>query len=216
MFVYFDDVQYQTKDWNNRNKIKTPQGDIWLTVPVLNKNHYEIKVKDIEIDDKIPWARKHFKSIMLNYKKAKYYDKYIGFFEELYSKKWDKLTDLNEYMLKGFLKMLGLDIPIRKLSGLNLTSKKSELVLEMCKKMGANFYIFGIQGNNYADKEAFKREGIDIYFQDYKHPVYEQVHGNEFSPYLSVIDLLFNCGDDSLKIIGSGNITKEELLKGVN
>ncbi|MBI5698796.1 WbqC family protein [Candidatus Saganbacteria bacterium] len=215
MFVYFDDVQYQTKDWNNRNKIKADQGDIWLTVPVFNKDHYQIKLKDVVIDNKQPWARKHFKSIYIAYKKAKYFDKQIGFFEDMYSKKWEKLADLNEYMLKHFMKVLGIEVPFFKLSDYGFTSSKSELVLEMCKKMGADLYIFGAQGKNYADIEAFKNAGIGVYFQDYQHPVYGQLHGQEFNSFLSIVDLLFNHGEESLGIIQSGNITKEELLRSM-
>jgi hypothetical protein len=212
MFVYFDDVQYQTKDWNNRNKIRTNQGDIWLTVPVLSKNHYTTKLKDIVINNNLPWVRKHFKSIYIAYKKAKYFDRYIGFFEDVYSRKWDKLTDLNEYMLKYFLKLLGIEIPFYKLSDYGFASSKSDLVLEMCQKMEAKLYIFGIQGKNYADVESFNKAGVKVYFQDYKHPVYDQLHGKEFSPFLSIVDLLFNYGEESLNIIRSGNITKDDLL----
>ncbi|MBU0630364.1 MAG: WbqC family protein [Candidatus Margulisbacteria bacterium] len=215
IFVYFDDVQYQTKDWNNRNKIKTNQGDIWLTVPVLNKDHYQLKLKDVMINNELPWARKHFKSIYLTHKKAKYFDKYIGFFEDTYNKKWDKLSDLNEHLLKNIMKFLGIEVKFFKLSEYGFTSSKSELVLEMCQKMGADLYIFGIQGKNYADLEAFKKAGINVYFQDYQHPVYDQLHGKEFSPFLSIIDLLFNHGEDSLRIVQSGNITKGELLKSI-
>ena len=79
-FVYFDDVQYQKKDWNNRNKIKTAHSDIWLTVPVLSKNHFQLKLTDVLINNEVPWRKKHFKSISLAYKKARYFEKYIGFF----------------------------------------------------------------------------------------------------------------------------------------
>ena len=85
-FVYFDDVQYQTRDWNSRNKIRTQHGDIWLTVPVLNKDHYQLKLKDVLINNVLPWRRKHFRSISLAYRKAKYYDQYIGDFQDVYQK----------------------------------------------------------------------------------------------------------------------------------
>lgn len=212
-FVYFDGVQYQTKDWNNRNRIKTANGDIWLTVPVLNKNHFQLKLKDVLINNELPWGKKHFKSIYIAYKKARYFDRYIDFFEDVYKRHWDKLSDLNEYMLRHFLNILGIHIPIYKLSDYDFESKRSALVLDMCKQMNADLYIFGINGKDYADVEAFNRENIRVYFQEYKHPIYTQLHNAEFSPYLSVIDLLFNHGDESLNIIQSGNISKNELFE---
>lgn len=212
VFCYFDDVQYQVKDWNNRNKIKTASGDIWLTVPVLTKGYREKKIKEIEINNAIDWRRKHWCSIYVNYKKAPFFDKYALFLEEVYKKDWQYLSDLNEYMLKWFLKELGIKVEYHRASELNFKGHKSELVVDMCKKLKADIYIFGALGKDYADKESFKKNDIKIYFQDYKHPMYNQLHG-DFLPYMSIIDLLFNCGDRSLEIIMSGNITKEELRK---
>jgi hypothetical protein len=211
-FVYFDDVQYQDKDWNNRNKIKTAQGPVWLTVPVFNKNHYDIAVKDVLIRNDMPWPRKHFKSIALSYAKAPFVKRYLPFFDDLYKKPWEKLSDLNEEILKYFLKELGIRTAISKLSVLGLQSKKSDLVLEMCGRLGADLYIFGALGKDYANREAFERSGFQVEFQDYAHPVYTQGHG-KFISHLSVIDLLMNHGSSSLDILMSGNKTKEQLFK---
>lgn len=214
-FCYFDDVQYQIKDFNNRNKIKTANGGLWLTTPVLTVGYREKKIREIEINNSIDWRKKHWKSIYLNYKKAPYFNKYADFFEDTYKKEWQHLTDLNEYMLKWFLQELGIKIDYYKASELNFRGYKSSLVLDMCKKLKANLYIFGVLGKGYAEEEKFNKEGIKIYFQDYKHPVYPQLHG-EFLPYMSIIDLLFNCGSKSLEILMKDNITKEELIKNFN
>lgn len=214
-FCYFDDVQYLKKDWNNRNKIKTQNGEVWLTVPVLSKGYRRRKIKEIEIDNSINWQRKHWKSIYFNYKKAPYFNKYADFFEDLYKKEWQYLTDLNEYMLKWFLKELEIKVDYYKASELNFQGDKSGLVLDMCKKLGADLYIFGALGKDYAKEEDFNREDVKIYFQDYKHPAYNQLHGG-FVPYMSIIDLLFNCGGRSLEILMEENITKAELIKEFN
>jgi len=211
-FCYFDGVQYQVKDWNNRNKIKTQSGEIWLTVPVLTKGYREKKIKDIEINNSVDWRKKHWKSIWLNYKKAPYFDKYADFFEDTYKKDWKYLAELNGYMLKWFIKTLGLKIDYYKASELDFKGYKQDLVLDMCKKLKATLYIFGALGKDYAKEEDFLRQGIKIHFQDYKHPLYPQLFG-EFRPYMSIIDLLFNCGDKSLDILMSGNISKNDLLK---
>ena len=209
-FCYFNDVQYQVKDYNSRNKIKTANGAIWLTVPVLTKGYREKKIKEIEINNSIDWRKKHWKSIYLNYKKAPYFNKYANFLEETYKREWRYLVDLNEEMLKWFLEQLGIKVDYFKASELNFQSYKSELVLDMCKKLRADSYIFGALGKDYAQEENFVKNGVKIYFQDYKHPIYPQLYG-EFMPYMSIIDLLFNCGENSLALLMSGNITRQNL-----
>lgn len=212
-YCYFDNVQYLKKDWNNRNKIKTTDGAIWLTVPVLTKDYRGKKIREIEVNNSINWRKKHWKSIYLAYKKAPFFSKYSDFFEDVYKKEWRHLTDLNEYMLKYFLKELRINVKYYKASELNFEGYKSALVLDMCKKLGANLYIFGALGRDYADVESFNRDGINVSFQDYHHPTYPQLWG-DFISHLSIIDLLFNVGkEQALEIIMEGNITKDELKR---
>ena len=208
-FVWFDQVQYQNKDWNNRNKILTNAGPIWLSVPVLNKGHYEIKLADIKINNTLPWKRKHFKSIKFAYEKSQYFNYYKDFFEDLYSKNWDLLSDLNLYILKFLLKELNINVPILKLSELKVEGRKSDLVLSMCKKLHANLYIFGEEGKNYADEKKFIESGVKPYFQKYNHPIYSQLHDG-FATNLSIIDLLFNNGPESFNIMMSGNVNRTD------
>lgn len=206
MYCIFDIAQYQTKDFNNRNKIKTNSGDIWLSVPVESKDHYQKKLCDIKIINN-GWNKKHFKSIYLAYKKAPYFDLYIGDLETIMMKNnWVFLSDLCHNILLFMLKAMGIDIPIVKASDYNFTGYKSDLVLDMCVQLGADKYIFGALGKDYADERSFREKGIEIFFQDYKHPEYRQLHG-DFLPYMSAIDLLFNEGGRSWEIIMSGNIT---------
>lgn len=200
VFVSFDIAQYLTKDWMNRNKIKTNVGDNWLTVPVLKKGFLNKKTYEIRINNSLNWRRKHFKSLCINYKNAKYYDHYINIFEKIYSKKWDFLSDLNEYILKIFLKELNIKINFLKASDHDFAGKGSGLVLDMCKKLKADYYIFGEQGKNYANEKEFQKNEIKIFFQKYNHPKYTQLHG-KFISNLSIIDLLFNEGSNSLEKI---------------
>ncbi len=210
-FVFFNQVQYLPKDWMNRNKIKTATGEIWLTVPVLRKGYRDMKTSQIEINNDVDWKRKHLKSILLNYKKAPYFERYSKFFEETYSKNWRYLDDLNEHMLKWFLEQLGIKILFLKASDYEFEGIKSDLVLNMCKQFGADLYIFGELGKDYAKVDDFIDHDTRIIFQEYKHPVYPQMFG-DFIPNLSVIDLLFNCGPNSLDIIMSNNMTRNELI----
>ena len=212
-YCYFDDVQYLKKDWNNRNMIKTPQGPLWLTVPVLTTGHRNNPLCEIEINNTVNWRKKHWISIANNYRKAPHFEHYAPFLEDVYKREWTLLSDLNEYMLKWFLKELGIDVAFSKASELHFQGAKSDLVLDMCKKLHADTYIFGTLGKDYAKEEDFTRAGVKIAFQEYKHPKYPQLYG-EFKPYMSIIDLLFNCGPESFNVIMSGNISKEEFAKG--
>lgn len=215
IFIYLDNVQFEKNSFTNRNKIKTANGPLWLTVPVLAKGHFNKTIKDLEIDNSKDWRASHWKSIYLNYKKTPFFNRYADFFEDTYKKEWRYLTDLNEYMLKWFLKELGIKVKYCKASESNFQGHKSDLVLNMCEKLKADLYIFGALGKDYAKEDEFAKEGIKIYFQDYKHPVYPQLWG-EFLPHISIIDLLFNCGDRSLEILTENNINKEELTKKFN
>lgn len=192
-FCSFDEVQYLKKDWNNRNRIKTANGVILLTVPVKTKGHRDKAIKDIEIDGD-HWRKKHWQSILWAYKKAPYFHLYADFFEDLYKIDWQCLTDLNEYILTSLLNFLGIDVVYTKASQHKFKGDKSELVLDMCKELGADSYIFGELGKDYADVDAFNKEGIIVEFQDYHHPTYPQLHG-KFESHLSVIDLIFNVKD---------------------
>jgi hypothetical protein len=204
LFCYFDIVQYQRKDFNNRNKIKTSNGELWLSVPVESKDHLSKNVsKILIIQDN--WVKKHIKSIELNYKKTPFFVDYFPELESiLINHSKESLGPLNLKLLEYFLKCLEIDIPIVKASDYSFEGIGSDLVLDMCIKLGADRYIFGEQGKNYADIQAFKEKGIELEFQNYIHPSYRQV-GRDFIPYMSIIDLLFNEGSNSFDIIMSNN-----------
>ena len=214
-FCFFDNVQYQTKDWNNRNKIKFSNGEAkWLTVPVKRSGYLEKSFLDIKINNEVPWRRKHWKSIEMNYSKAKYFSLYVDGLKGFYEKEWDYLVDLNYEMLLYLLENLGLNVQVVRMCNWSFKGRKSNLVLDMCLQMEADVYIFGMLGEGYAKRENFLKKGVVPYFQHYKHPEYRQLHG-QFVSHLSIIDLLFNCGPKSLNILTSGNITKKELIESV-
>ena len=210
-FVYFDQVQYLPKDWMNRNKIRTKSGSIWLTVPVLRKGYRDLKTSEIEINNSTNWQKKHLRSISLNYKKSPYFENYIPFFEDVYSRKWEFLGDLNEYMLKWFLDELGIKVNFLNAKNFKFEGEKSSLILNMCKKLDASTYIFGTLGKDYANVHEFEKNNVKLIFQDYNHPKYSQLY-NEFVSHLSVIDLLFNHGPKSLEIILSNNISQKSII----
>ena len=210
-FVYFDQVQYLPKDWMNRNKIRTKDGSILLTVPVLRKGYRDLKTSEIEINNSTNWQKKHLRSISLNYKKSPYFENYIPFFEDVYSRKWEFLGDLNEYMLKWFLDELGIKVNFLNAKNFKFEGEKSSLILNMCKKLDASTYIFGTLGKDYANVHEFEKNNVKLIFQDYNHPKYSQLY-SEFVSHLSVIDLLFNHGPKSLEIILSNNISQKSII----
>jgi len=201
-FVHLDVVQYQPEEFNNRNRIKTSRGSKWLSVPVLRRGYLNKAIIDIQINNKLPWARKHWKTIKQEYGKALYFDKYASFFESVYSRDWNMLVDLDENIFRWLLETLGIEIKWHRASDYKFGGRKQDLILDLCDKFGADTFLFGSLGKDYVDVEKFERAGISVVFQDYKHPTYPQRHG-EFLPNMSIVDLLFNCGDASYEILMS-------------
>lgn len=201
LFCSFDAVQYERRGWINRNFIKTAQGPLMLSVPVASKGHFDTLIKDVEI---MPgnWARKHMRSIELAYKKAPFFEQHfagVGAILDLYAE-GGLLAEMNMDLMRYFQRALGIQVPIVHASDYGLQGEKSALVLNMCLKLKATEYIFGGEGINYAEQDVFTRASVKPIFQNYRHPTYPQLHG-AFEPRMSVIDLLMNCGPQSLGIL---------------
>ncbi|WP_135081477.1 WbqC family protein [Terasakiella sp. SH-1] len=194
IFVYLDTVQFQKNSFQNRNKILTANGPLWLSIPVLTKGKlFELSLKEIEIDSKQKWQKKHLNSIRLNYKKAICYKEIFPEISEFYQKEFRTLSDICFEMLTYYCHKLGITTQIIKSSELGFfDSQKSDLVLDICKSLSATSYLSGSLGRNYLDLPSFERENIEVKFQDYIHPTYQQVTGAEFIPYMAIIDLLMN------------------------
>lgn len=211
-FAFFDSTQFEKNSFINRNKIKTPHGEAWLTVPVSLRGYLGKKITEIEIANQI-WQKKHWKSIELNYKKSKYWNEYSQQLKKIYENKYSYISDLCYDQLLLFLDLLSIKTKIIKSSELKLyNSKKENLILDICRDLKANLYISGSQGRDYINNDNFNKSGIKLYFQSYNHPVYEQLW-SDFSPAMSIIDLLFNHGPRSHDIILSNNITKQQLSR---
>lgn len=206
LYCYLDIVQYQRGDYNNRNKIKTSSGELWLSIPIESKNHFNTRLCDARII-RNGWNKKHLKSIYINYKKSTFFEIYYQDIERFLMKEYTFLSDLNFDMLVYFLSCLNISTKIIRASDYDFEGNKSNLILDICKKAKGDKFIFGEQGLNYVDTSLFSNNGIKIFFQKYIHPTYRQLWGN-FLPYLSIIDLLFNEGPLSKKILLSSNIEK--------
>lgn len=200
VFVFLDNVQYSKNSYINRNKIKSPQGVVWLTVPVKTKNRFGQPINAVEIDNRTNWAKKHLKALILYYKRAKFFEKYEPFLEKIYTQKWEKLIDINITLITYICEQLRINTKFEFASNLQVGGKKMDLVINICKALGADTYLSGLGGKKYQDEEAFKKAGITLIYSQFVHPVYPQLWGN-FIPNLSILDLLFNCGDKSLDVL---------------
>ena len=200
VFVYYDDVQYDKHGWRNRNRIKTQSGPQWLTVPVLHHGRGLPSILDVEIDRRQPWARKHVASLRQAYARAGATARYLPELEEMLSRPWERLVDLDMALVEVMCRWLGLSPRIERSSQLGVPGERSERLVGMCQHFGARVYLSGSAARVYLDTALFERNGIAVEWQDYVHPVYRQQHG-PFVPYLSAIDLLLNCGEESRSVL---------------
>jgi len=211
VFVFFDTTQFEKNSFINRNKIKTPQGEQWLTVPVKLKDHFKKEIRQIKLADQ-NWQKGHWQAIELNYKKAGYWNEYAEKLKKFYEKQHSNIAEACFAQLKMFVEMLGLDVKIVRASELDkFDSKKGDLVLDICEELAADIYVSGSLSKDYLDTDQFRNHGVKVYFQDYQYPIYQQFWG-EFLPNLSIIDLLFNEGQKSREVILRNNVSKKDLL----
>ena len=192
-FVYLDTVQFQKQSFQNRNKIRTADGWVWLTVPVETKGKlYDTALKDLAINNRIDWRRKHRAAIEMNYRKAPNFEAVMAWLGPVYDRDWARLSDLCFEMMVTVNRLLGIETEIVKASDLaEVDGSKGDLVLNLCRALGAERYLSGSLGRDYLDAAAFREAGIDLAYQDYTHPQYGQAYPG-FEPYMAAVDLLMN------------------------
>jgi WbqC-like protein family len=205
VFVYYDDVSFDKNGWRNRNRIKSPAGPHWLTVPVHVHSLRQL-ISETEIDNRQPWARKHIRTIKQFYAHAPYLKNYVSELEELLlGRCWELLIDLDMTVIELMCRWLSLDRRIVRSSDLAIEGERSERLLNICLQMDANRYLSGNAAQSYLDVDLFANHNILVEWQNYAHPIYPQQHG-EFVPFLSALDLLLNCGSESAAIVAGHSI----------
>lgn len=204
VLVILDNVGYQKNGFINRNKIKTRStssgqaGWTWLTIPVLGRSPNK-KINEIFIDNTSGWQQKHLSLLRENYSLSDYFNNYYGFLEETFSKKWDKISELDIYLIENIVDFLGLKTKIKIASSMNIEGQLTERLVEICRSLGADTYLSGPGGKDYMDLKLFEGENIRVIFQDLISPTYnQQFMENGFLPGMSIIDLLFNHGEKSI------------------
>jgi len=199
-FVLLDDVQYTRRDWRNRNRIRVRENWIWLTVPVQQKSRFSQSLLETRIDNSVSWRRKHLETLRQHYCKAPFFEKYFPRCQQVYEKDWTFLFDLCLETINLIKEEMGIETPLLRSSEMKPGGEKTERLVSICRELGATHYLSGESGSNYIAEEDFSSQGIALEYQNYEHPVYPQRHTG-FVPHLSAIDLLFNCGEQSLGIL---------------
>ncbi len=200
VFVLYDDVQYDKHGWRNRNRIKTPSGSHWLTVPVLTHGQGTPTNRDVRVDTRQPWARKHLQALCSNYGKAPAFGEVFELLEPVLSRPWTRLLDVNVAVLDALSAGLEIKREVLLSSELGIPGEKTERLIAICTALGADRYLTGDAARDYLDESQFAAENIRVEYHHYRHPVYAQLHG-EFMPYLSVLDLLMNHGRASRELL---------------
>jgi hypothetical protein len=192
IFVLLDTVQFTKNEWQNRNRIKTSQGWQWLTVPVVHQ--FGQTIREVKICDHTNWRKKHIHTLTTNYSKAQYFDKYKSIIEKCYQTEWKNLVYLNIHLINEIKKILNIDTTLHLASNIGeLTETPDERLISIIKYFNGNIYLSGIGGKNYLNLSKFQAEKIEVIFQEFKHPKYDQQF-SDFEPNLSIIDFLLNCG----------------------
>lgn len=203
LFIFLDTIQYpRGRSFAARNRIKTPNGSIFLTIPVHIPKGHEGKVlyTDIQLQDE-GWKEKHLKTLLLNYKRAPYFEEIYQIYKSQINR-YVNLVDLNIGLISAFADYLNITTKTLRLSEiLKEFGQKTQLIIDICKKCNTNEYLSGTGGGrDYNNEEQLNQHGIQLIYSEFSHPQYPQLW-DDFESHLSIIDLLFNCGKSSINIL---------------
>jgi len=210
LFIFYDNIQLNQQSWQTRNKLLLQKKEFLFSLPIKkNKSKNQLLIKDTRFDfDKYDFREKLFKTLNQNYSKAKYFKEVNPFIEELVFFDTNFLSQYTINIIKKICQKIEIKTKIIILSETKYKkiSSKGDEVLNICKYFNTSDYISPLGSKEYLEKvsDKFKKENINIYYQYYKHPTYNQL-GKNFIPYIGIFDLLYNEGfENSLKIIRSG------------
>lgn len=192
-FVFLDDAQFSNDNMHHWNRIKTPQGECRLKIPVDHKFGDPICI--VRTKDELKWKEKHLKTIEMNYKKAKYFNDFFPIFKEMLLAKYSNLADLNVTINTCIAEKFGMHPQFFRTSQLDIKTMREERVIDICVLLGADEYISGNGARAYQVEQHFTDRGVKLHYTDYQSIKYQQCWG-EFIPNLSILDYIFNCGFD--------------------
>jgi hypothetical protein len=195
-FILYDDVQYTHRDWRNRNRIKTPTGTEWLTIPVTVRGRRLQRVRDACVCEPV-WARKHWRSICHSYAKALHFAALAPTFERLYAQceMETSLSRINHAFLQAICEQLAIATPISRSMDYVLDGGRTERLVNLCRQAGASEYLTGPAARSYLDESLFERAGIRVLWMDYDgYPEHRQLYTPPFEHTVTILDLLLNEG----------------------
>ena len=196
-FILLDDVQYTRRDWRNRNRIKTPQGLQWLTIPVKVKGKYKQSIRDTEIDG-TDWIDTHLNAFTQHYRQSPYFEEILSWLEKIYLEtSWSHLSTLNRRLIEAICEYLDINTVITDSCNYTLVDGKTQRLVNLCQQAGAQEYISGPAAKCYTDVRLFEDSGIQLTWFDYAgYCEYPQLWGN-FRHEVTILDMLFNCGKNT-------------------
>ena len=216
VFVHYDDVQMSGKgNFINRVQVKTKYGIKWLTVPVKHIKSVAQKINEVKIRDDLGWKKDHQSLIYDSYKAAPYFAEVELLIKELYANGQSNLSDFNIGCLERITRYFGFSPRFCRSSDLAIESNSSQRVVAICKHFNATKYITGLGALKYIDYDLFETNGIALEYMDYQKTPYPQLHG-EFTPYVSILDLIANCGKEGEKYINSESVYWKDFIDGQN
>ncbi|ELY48912.1 WbqC family protein [Natronolimnohabitans innermongolicus] len=192
VFVFLDDVEYSANSFTNRNRIKTPDGWTWLTVPVSGSSD---EIRDVQIATDQRWRKNHLKNLTYNYANAPYHDAFEELFERTYDEQWHSIAELNIHLICELAARLELECTFVRSSEMGIESTKTDRVVDICTELGADRYLSGAGARSYLTPSTFEAAEVALEYQSYTTPRYEQCF-DEFVRDLSIVDALFNVGAD--------------------
>lgn len=200
-FILLDDVQYTRRDWRNRNRIKTPRGPQWLTIPVQVSGRYTQRICETRVAEK-RWPASHWEILRLNYREAPGFDYCRDFVEEAYrTAPGPYLSDINRHFITRVCDRLEIETPITDSRNYGAAGAKTDRLIDLCRKAGASQYVSGPTARAYLDEDRFTSAGLTVsWFRYGPYPEYEQVHP-PFEPRVSIVDVLFCVGEQASRFI---------------
>ena len=203
-FMLLDDVQFDKRSWQQRNRIKTANGPAWLTVPVLTKGRRHQTIREVIIQPDVRFAKSALKTLEHAYSKAPYFDQVMERVTPAFEREKESLCELNIALIKELCDLMGLKADIVRSSATPVSSSKAQRLADLCSLQGAKRYVATPGSFDYLDRDsALKDAGIIVSCFTYKHPEWPQLHG-PFEPYMSALDLVMNALPDALVILRSG------------
>lgn len=202
-FLIVDTTQFVKRGpfgWIHRNRIRTPNGPIWLSLPVIHKGRYHQTIRDTELNSKVNWRGKHWKSIEFNYRKSPHWDRFSPSLREIYERDWTHLAPLSTALIRWFMNALELERPVTMASDLAAKGQSTDYIVSFCQELGATQFLSGVHGRDYLDTPQFDSAGIELLFQSYAPPEY-LADGRELDEdvQFTLLDMLFWCGDEATK-----------------